>query len=367
MTQLYPHPRHVARAADDLRRLTPVAITDDTGALVILPLEYANHTELATFDGMLEHLNKTPQDSFILLTGQRAETIKVANKGWSAVRIERPDWLTPREMVALADPTADLVIPFKGPYKRIDHTEGPLDKAAIKLLKLARLMPAALAVMVTGEVAPGLLTVRADDVLAHDMLAVEQLRIVASAPVPLAESEKTRLISFRSMLGGQEHMAIVIGDPNRHDPVLMRLHSECFTGDLMGSLKCDCGQQLRGAIGEIEKAGGGLVLYMAQEGRGIGLISKLKAYALQAEGYDTVDANIRLGFETDERDFAPAVAMLQMLGFSSIRLMTNNPNKVQAFEDHGITVAQRVGHAFPPNAHNRHYLDTKRDRTGHML
>jgi GTP cyclohydrolase II len=149
--------------------------------------------------------------------------------------------------------------------------------------------------------------------------------------------------------------------------VLVRLHSECFTGDLLGSLKCDCGDQLRGAIATIAAAGGGALLYLAQEGRGIGLINKLRAYRLQDQGFDTVEANERLGFEPDERLYGVAAKMLQLLGFKSIRLLTNNPLKVEALEAAGITVTERVPHAFPANPHNRGYLRTKAEKSGHQL
>jgi GTP cyclohydrolase II len=147
----------------------------------------------------------------------------------------------------------------------------------------------------------------------------------------------------------------------------VRLHSECFTGDLVGSLKCDCGQQLRGAIAEIARAGAGILLYLRQEGRGIGLINKLRAYALQGQGFDTVEANQRLGFESDERIFLPAARILQQLGFASVRLMTNNPDKVAGLEQYGIAVTERVQHAFPSNDHNAFYLSTKKEKSGHLL
>jgi GTP cyclohydrolase II len=191
--------------------------------------------------------------------------------------------------------------------------------------------------------------------------------LVARAKVPLVAAAQTEIAAFRSRDGGVEHIALIIGDPPRSAPVLTRLHSECFTGDLLGSLKCDCGPQLQGAIKLIAESGGGVLLYLAQEGRGIGLINKLRAYALQDQGFDTVDANLRLGFEIDERYFAPAAKMLELLGFSSVRLLTNNPEKVAALEKSGVVVAERIAHQFAANPHNAGYLTTKRDRTGHLL
>jgi GTP cyclohydrolase II len=149
--------------------------------------------------------------------------------------------------------------------------------------------------------------------------------------------------------------------------VLARSHSECFTGDLLGSLRCDCGDQLRGAIAAIAAAGGGVLVYLAQEGRGIGLVNKLRAYRLQDAGLDTVDANLQLGFDADERVYQPAAEILRQLGFDAVRLLTNNPEKVKALAAAGITVAERVPHAFPANDHNRAYLDTKAVKSGHLF
>jgi len=149
--------------------------------------------------------------------------------------------------------------------------------------------------------------------------------------------------------------------------VLIRLHSECFTGDLLGSLRCDCGIQLRSAITEIAKQGSGILLYLAQEGRGIGLVNKLRAYELQDDGFDTIDANEQLGFDADERIYAPAATMLARMGIKRVRLMTNNPEKINGLTRHGIEVAERVAHSFPANGHNENYLRTKAERAGHLL
>lgn len=366
----------VQRAADDLRRGMPVLVQqvrNDKGeegfewekTLLVMAAEHADQSTLALFD-------EIASDSFVMLTNNRALSLKVAGEDWPVVRINRPTWMTPADIVALADPTLDLSNPMKGPFLRIHHPTEPIDSAAIKLAKLARLLPAVVAAEIKTDPVDlfmeyGLSQAIADDVLNADLTQAATLKQVASARVPLAGSEQTRLVSFRPLSGGVEHVAIQIGDPPRDEPVLVRVHSECFTGDLLGSLKCDCGEQLKGSIKAIGEAGGGLVLYMAQEGRGIGLVSKLKAYALQDQGYDTVDANTRLGFEVDERVFAPAAEMLKKLGFLSVRLMTNNPLKVEGLQSFGINVIERVAHTFPTNPHNEQYLATKKSRTGHIL
>ena len=185
--------------------------------------------------------------------------------------------------------------------------------------------------------------------------------------MPLQGAEDARVHAFRPRDGGPEHLAIVIGQPDTSQPVLVRLHSECFTGDLLGSLRCDCGDQLRGAIQAIAQAGGGVLLYLAQEGRGIGLVNKLRAYRLQDAGVDTLDANIALGFDADERVYLPAAEMLRQLGIGEVRLLTNNPDKLAALAACGIPVRARVPHAFPSNGHNERYLATKAERFGHRF
>ena len=187
----------------------------------------------------------------------------------------------------------------------------------------------------------------------------------------MAAAEEAEIVAFRSADDLREHVALVIGAQNGDRAPLVRLHSECLTGDILGSLKCDCGPQLDAALREMAREAGqggwGVLLYLRQEGRGIGLINKLRAYELQDQGFDTVDANNRLGLPTEARDFPVAARMLELLGVHAIRLMTNNPAKVDALREAGVDVAERVPHQLPPNPHNARYLATKRDRTGHIL
>jgi len=352
----------VDRAADDLRRGQLVVITDKTQLILVGAAEFASIAMLERFHG----LGLSPT---LLLTRNRADTLKVASKGWPVVRVIIDQWMQPVEIQAVADPTLDLKMPFKGPYARIDIEPGLPDQGASQLAKLARLLPTMIVADITdaASLPDTILHVEASTILGADAQRSKRLTKVADARVPLIDAEDCRLVSFRPVTGGAEHMAIIVGEPSPSSDVLARLHSECFTGDLLASLKCDCGDQLRGAIKACREAGGGIVLYLAQEGRGIGLISKLKAYRLQADGFDTVDANTRLGFEVDERLFVPAAEMLRHLGFNKIRLMTNNPEKVTAMQRFGIEVTEQVSHAFKANPHNEQYLNTKRDRTGHTL
>ena len=179
-------------------------------------------------------------------------------------------------------------------------------------------------------------------------------------------SVDAELVTFHGLVDGQEHVAIVLGEPAAGSVPLVRLHSECLTGDAFGSARCDCGPQLREAVERIA-ATGGVLLYLRQEGRGIGLANKLRAYALQDRGLDTVEANRRLGFADDERDYAHAAAMLRALGVAETRLLTNNPNKVTGLEAAGIKVVERVPHHMPVNPHNADYLATKRKKSGHLI
>ena len=206
--------------------------------------------------------------------------------------------------------------------------------------------------------------VDAAEVMAHD--APGRLRIVSRARLPIAAAEQAEIVAFRSTADAAEHVALLIGSPDGQPP-LVRIHSECLTGDVLGSLKCDCGPQLDAALAAIAAGGWGILLYLRQEGRGIGLVNKLRAYALQDQGFDTVEANLRLGFAADTRDFGIAARMLALLGQREVRLLTNNPAKVAALETEGVRVIERVPHALPANPHNAHYLAVKRDRTGHLL
>ena len=203
--------------------------------------------------------------------------------------------------------------------------------------------------------------------MAFRRLSASTLRPVSEARVPLADAEEVRIVAFRPADAGPDQLAILVGEPERDSAPLTRLHSECFTGDLLASLRCDCGDQLRGAIRRMAHEGSGVLLYLAQEGRGIGLTNKLRAYMLQDGGLDTVEANHHLGFGGDERDFWAAAAMLRQLGIERVRLLTNNPAKIAQLTQYGIEVAGRVPHVFEANAHNREYLLTKARRSGHLL
>ncbi|WP_156680607.1 GTP cyclohydrolase II [Sphingomonas profundi] len=351
--------RAAARAIDALRRGWAVGVSADDGRVAILAIEGADDGRLAAFD--------PDRRAAVLLSAGRAATLHLTNQlpaaaaeeGAGAVQVARVPWLDLPAAVALADPALDLVRPLSGPW-RSEPVAAPLAAAAaLRLARLAGLLPA----FFVGDGAVEV-EVAAAAIALHD--APARLAIASRARLPIAAADACEIVAFRNPDDAAEHVALLIGQPDGRPP-LVRLHSECLTGDALGSLKCDCGPQLDAALAAIAASGWGILLYLRQEGRGIGLVNKLRAYALQDQGFDTVDANVRLGFAIDARDFGAAAAMLRLLGQDRIDLMTNNPAKVAALEAAGIAVARRVPHAAGANPHNHAYLATKRDRTGHML
>jgi GTP cyclohydrolase II len=349
------------------RRGDPVLLDSDNGAVLAVA------AELVSEDSLKRLRDMSSRRLSVVVTRRRAIALGLAPRSdfTGAVRITVAPELSAAVIRNLADPGASLGAepPGLGPQPA---SAEPGAIAAVTLAKLGDLLPAALVLwLVPAEAA---LARRRADFAVVDMTAVLNRRAavaglerVAEARVPLADAEDARLIAFRPGDGGSEHLAVVIGTPERDRPVLVRLHSECFTGDRLGSLRCDCGEQLRAAIKAIAAAGGGVLLYLAQEGRGIGLVNKLRAYELQDAGFDTIDANEQLGFDADERVYLPAAEMLRQLGVKSVRLLTNNPDKVAALERYDIAVVERVPHVFPANGHNARYLRTKATRSGHFL
>ena len=348
--------RAVAQAIDALRRGWPIAIRGAAGTISLFAIETGDAARLAEFD--------PDSTAPVLISAGRAATLKLANQRDAAapdapVLVQRAPWLDFDGAVALADPQLDLATPLKGPFRAIPVQVADAAAAGLRLARIAGLVPAFF--IREGET-EGAITPA--DIDSHEDPV--RLRIVTRARLPVAGAENTEIVAFRTPESPDEHVALLIGQPNGSAP-LVRLHSECLTGDVLGSLKCDCGPQLHAAIHAIADSGWGVLLYLRQEGRGIGLINKLRAYALQDQGFDTVDANTRLGFAVDARDFGVAGRMLKLLGQDRVRLLTNNPEKVAGLEAAGIAVAERVPHKLPPNPHNERYLKTKREKLGHLI
>lgn len=341
----------------------------------IVRLEDGPHTveaiaaEAMSERGVDEFLAHLPPGGVLVLTGQRLLSLGVAATPEAVYELPLShDRSAPGLSAMLADPTAPRAAAAEALRPAV-ATERPTAAAIIELCKLAGLLPAAILAPEGVGIAAGseVATVTLAAVQSYRRFSAMSLRPVSEARVPLADAEQVRIVAFRPADGGPEQFAILVGTPEQEAAPLARLHSECFTGDFLGSLRCDCGDQLRGAIRRMAHEGAGVLLYLAQEGRGIGLANKLRAYMLQDSGLDTVDANHHLGFENDERDFWSAAAMLRHLGIGRVRLLTNNPAKIAQLEEYGIEVAGRVPHIFEANVHNRGYLLTKARRSGHLL
>jgi len=356
--------RNLHRAASDLRRGTPVVIAGH------LPL-IAVAAETAGPRGLAELISLSDGDAVLLMAPVRAAAIlrQPIEPGNPVVALRmEAELLAPGPLQGLADPTVVGALPAEP--VRVPVPE--LAQAALTLAKLGRLLPTVLTAPARPDVAAepgkfGLIAVPAADLQAYPVAAAAGLRQIATAHVPLEKAPDSRVIAFRTEGSAIEHLAIVVGHPEASSSPLVRIHSECFTGDLLGSLRCDCGTQLRGAVARMADEGAGVLLYLAQEGRNIGLINKLRAYNLQDRGLDTLDANRVLGWEADERNFLIAATMLRALGVDRIRLLTNNPSKLEALAACGIQVVGREAHAFAPNGVNDHYLATKAERFGHLL
>jgi len=346
--------RRVALALDALRHGWPIEVD---GVLRLLPAETGFAPD-ATAERML-------------ISCARAVTLKLANQREAAVP-EAPVLIRGAEPFdlalagAMADPALDLRYPLKGPFvaECLDHPQAAA--TAMDLARAAGILPAFLVDPSSGgeaqAVSSGDLTEWKDP---------RHLTVASRARLPTHAAEQAEIVAFRSADDLREHVALVIGDQRSDHAPLVRLHSECLTGDVLGSLKCDCGPQLDAALAamaaEAANGGWGVLLYLRQEGRGIGLINKLRAYQLQDQGFDTVEANQRLGLPSEARDFPVAARMLHLLGVGTVRLLTNNPAKVEALAAAGVEIAERVPHQLPANPHNARYLDTKRDRSGHLL
>jgi GTP cyclohydrolase II len=356
--------RAVHRAVAELKRGTPVLLLGTT-PLLVLPAETAGAR------GLREMAALAAGPAVLLLAPARAAGVlryPASPEGPAVALRLSPPLLEPASLRSMADPTAAQMLPDQPVV-----TAAPADSGvALALSKLARLLPAVLAAPARADAVQrsgglDLLSVQADDVRDYPAAIGAAVTRVAEAQVPLEDAPDARIVAFRAPDSGIEHLAILIGVPEQAEAPLVRIHSECFTGDLLGSLRCDCGPQLRGAIKRIAQEGAGALLYLAQEGRGIGLVNKLRAYAMQDRGLDTVDANRALGWGADERNFLVAATMLEGLGIGSIRLLTNNPDKVAAMQACGVNVIRREGHVFAPNGVNDRYLAAKVERFGHLL
>ena len=351
-------PDHVAveRALAEFRSGRPVLIIGGGNAALALPIDGMTDERLASFRQLCR-----PSGSHLVVTNRRAQALGLSAAGPIGLALFEND-----DAAAVLALAADARV-----ERNLDTvTAHPLAGAAIELAKLAQRLPALLvadgAPVDLAACDPPLMTASADAIAQFRRDAIDSLAVAAEAEVPLNGGLPARFVIFRDAIGGSS-IAVIVGSPDLTQPVPLRLHSACLTGDVFGSRRCDCGDQLRLSLSRLDDLGGGIILYLEQEGRGLGLANKMRAYELQDHGLDTIDANAALGFDDDERDYGVAVRMLQILGCKRVRLLTNNPAKLDSLTQAGIEVSGRIPLHGPVNADNRRYLTAKATRAGHKL
>jgi len=346
----------VGRGLAEFRAGRPVVIKEGGETLLALPVEGLDIHRLAAFTELC-----APVRPRLVITERRARSLGLDAVAPVALELA-PDTDVSTILAIVADAKAN--------HAFVPEPAGPAAEAAIELVKLAQVLPAVLVAETTpASVAgfnPRVITVDASAVTQFRAEATASLQIAGEAHVPLNSGVRTRFVVFRDSFG-DDPVAVIVGTPDLSKPVPVRIHSACLTGDVFGSRRCDCGDQLRLALTRLQEVGGGIILYLAQEGRGVGLANKMRTYKLQDAGLDTVDANTTLGFDDDERDYGVAVRMLQMLGCTRVILMTNNPAKLDGLAKAGIEIADRMPLETPINADNRRYLTAKAARAGHQL
>ncbi len=342
------------RGLAEFRAGRPVRIVGGGEALIALPVEGLDATRLAAFAALC-----APRPPRLVVTGRRARALGL--EGNAPVALELADDTDVATVLS-------LVTDAKARHTGDAEPAGPAAVAAIDLVKLAQVLPAVLIAdaALAGAFDPLIMTVEAGTVAHFRTQATQSLAIAGEAQVPLDSGVRTRFVVFRDAIG-DDPVAVVVGTPDLSKPVPVRIHSACLTGDVFGSRRCDCGDQLRLALKRLQESGGGVILYLPQEGRGVGLANKMRTYKLQDAGLDTVDANTTLGFDDDERDYGVAARMLQMLGCARIVLLTNNPTKLDGLSKAGIEITARMPLETPINSDNRRYMTAKAARSRHQL
>ena len=346
----------VSRGLAEFHARRPVLITGADETLLTLPVEGLDAQRLDEFVTLC-----APVVPRLIITERRALALGLEATTPMALQL-MPGYDAHAILALVADPKLDCVLEAK--------PAGRAAAAAVQLVKLSQGLPAVLAANVAVADAtkfePKIITVEAEAVARFADDTIRSLAIASEASVPLNSGTRTRFVIFRDAMGGSP-VAIIVGKPDFASPVPVRLHSACLTGDVFGSRRCDCGDQLKIALARLDDIGGGIILYLAQEGRGLGLANKMRTYQMQEDGLDTVDANTTLGFDDDERDYGIAAHMLKMLNCTRVVLLTNNPAKLDGLAKSGIEIASRMPLEAPINSDNRRYLTAKAARAGHRL
>lgn len=342
----------VERALAEIRSGRPVAVSGPQGSLIATPVEALDEALAADLESLAAGRAR------LLLAAPRLRRLGLDRQEAGALALPKLD--LPR----IAHLSVETEARIDAPVSALSMQ----DEAALELMRLALVLPA-LVVLFSADAAllSTLVQVSASDVADYRAAQMHELQLISRAPVPLEGAPDSEFVVFRGGEGLRDQVAVVIGKPDVSKPVTVRLHSACLTGDLFGSLKCDCGDQLRHTARFMAENGGGILLYLDQEGRGNGLSNKIRAYRLQAQGYDTYDADEVLGFDHDQRGFAFAATMLKQLGVTIVHVMTNNPVKIAALEDAGLTVAADQRIIGRQTDQNVRYLASKRDRAGHFI
>jgi GTP cyclohydrolase II len=349
------------RAVDELRRGRAIQLADGERGLVVAAIETLQASLFARL------VAAGAGRAAMLVTAERALAAGLSRQLSGPVAVRFPAATDLDTLRALAGVTGTILVDGAAFEADQSPPTAGLAAAAFQLAKAGRLVPALVGFATEAEPVPGVLAIGLADVVDHaPRFGHHALQLLSRARVPLAEAIDSEIAVFRDEHSLAEHVAVIIGKPDPEASVPVRMHSACLTGDLLGSLRCDCGEQLRSAVARIAALGGGVLLYLDQEGRGIGLPNKLRAYVLQDSGLDTVDADRHLGFLADERTYDVAAALLKELGYQRIRLLTNNPQKITGLREHGIDVMGRLPLVMTSNAHNERYLRAKHERAGHL-
>ena len=355
-----------SRLISDLRLGLPILLYDEEHSVLVAAIETLYSEKLKKINQITKNLKFE-----IAITNRRAKVLNARIYDESVTRLAIKDKVDIQLLQAIADPSRDLDYPFKGPFYSERKGNFKIAAVSISLCKKARLLPASILITIPKSVREKLVSSQIFETDIRDLEIKNDnanfLPSLSTAQLPIKGHKNINLTVFRERTDLTEHYAIIFGDPKKAQPALTRVHSACFTGDLLGSEKCDCGEQFSVSMEKIKNEGNGILLYLNQEGRGIGLANKMRAYHLQNIGFDTVDANHRLGFEDDERDLEIAAKIIKSFGVSKIKLMTNNPKKVEFLTNSGVTVKERVPLIVSKNPNNENYLKTKAKKSGHIL